>query len=220
MSDDLQFEKAEYKTPESQQCAICANPFVARYWVANGKPVCADCHQRIVGHFNVGTPGGRFMAALGLGTAAAALGAGLYYAVRAITGYDVGLVGIVVGLIVGAAVKRGARGRGGAGYQALAMGLTYLSIAAAYFPTVLSELNPASHPIAGSLITALAVIISLGAPIMLIFRAPISGLIAGFALYEAWKVNKRPKLDITGPHLLPPAPAPAPSPPSVPPSDG
>jgi hypothetical protein len=207
MSDELQFERAEYREPETRLCAICSGLLVERYWVVNGKPLCASCQGRVVGQFNVGTPGRRFLAALGFGTVGGAVGAGVYYAVRAITGYELGLVAIVVGLLVGLGVKRGARGRGGAGYQALAMGLTYLSIVATYVPIVLGEIEKAAGHSVGMFGTIFAVIFSLIAPIYLAFKAPLSAIITGIALYEAWKVNKRPALAITGPHALAPAPA-------------
>jgi len=42
------------------------------------------------------------------GAVAAALGAGIYFGISALTGYEFGLVAIVVGLMVGWAVRRGA----------------------------------------------------------------------------------------------------------------
>src|SRR2546422_11725279 len=53
------------------------------------------------------------------------LGAGLYFGIEATTGYELGLVAVVVGLMVGGAVRKGSNGRGGWRYQALAMFLTY-----------------------------------------------------------------------------------------------
>ena len=36
-------------------------------------------------------------------------------------------------------------------------------------------------------------------PILLSFKYPISGLIYGFALWEAWKINSRVQLSFNGP---------------------
>src|SRR2546422_2854982 len=56
------------------------------------------------------------------------LGAGLYFGIEAATGYELGLVAVVVGLMVGGAVRKGSNGRGGWRYQALAMFLTYCAV--------------------------------------------------------------------------------------------
>src|SRR2546422_5507986 len=58
------------------------------------------------------------------------LGAGLYFGIEATTGYELGLVAVVVGLMVGGAVRKGSNGRGGWRYQALAMFLTYCAVVA------------------------------------------------------------------------------------------
>jgi hypothetical protein len=71
-------------------------------------------------------------AAFGLG--AAVIGAILYYAVIAITGLEIGLVAIVIGFMVGSAVRRGTRGVGGRRHQVLAVGLTYFAVGLAYAP--------------------------------------------------------------------------------------
>jgi hypothetical protein len=43
------------------------------------------------------------------------------------------------------------------------------------------------------------------APILAGFENIIGMLIIGFALYEAWKINKRVKVEITGPFQVRPA---------------
>jgi hypothetical protein len=71
----------------------------------------------------------------------------MYFGVLAATGREVILVVLVVGFMVGKAVRIGARGRGGRRYQWLAVGLTYLAIATTYVPFVLkgfSRSSPAS----------------------------------------------------------------------------
>ena len=50
---------------------------------------------------------------------------------------QLGLVAIAVGLLVGWAVRKGSGGRGGWKFQALAMALTYVSIAASWLPIML-----------------------------------------------------------------------------------
>jgi hypothetical protein len=74
---------------------------------------------------------------MALGVPAAAAGAGIYYGIVALTGYEFGLVAIVIGLLVGGAVRIGAGGRGGWLYQAMAVTLTYVAIVSTYIPYII-----------------------------------------------------------------------------------
>src|SRR6266566_11816 len=58
----------------------------------------------------------------------AVVGAAVYFGIAALTGYEFGLVAIVVGLLVGGAVRKGSNGRGGRRYQLLAVFLTYTAV--------------------------------------------------------------------------------------------
>jgi hypothetical protein len=71
-----------------------------------------------------------------LGLLAGLAGAALWYAVRKISGYELGIIAIAVGLMVGLAVRKGSKGRGGWFYQALAIALTYSSVCAQYVPDI------------------------------------------------------------------------------------
>lgn len=135
--DDIRFDRADFGAePASQRCASCAEPLAESYFEINGAAVCPPCRARVEGPGTQGSAIGRLMRALLAGTGAAAVGAGIYYGVRALTGYEFGLVAIVVGLMVGAGVRWGSRGRGGWGYQALAMALTYVSMVSTYVPAI------------------------------------------------------------------------------------
>jgi hypothetical protein len=115
---------------------VCKQPLSGTYFEVNGKTVCPGCRDRLNAELNKYSPAVRFARALGLGAGAAVIGAGIYYGISAATGYEFGLVAIVVGLLVGKAVRKGSGGRGGWRYQALAMALTYCSIVATYTPYV------------------------------------------------------------------------------------
>jgi hypothetical protein len=124
---DLQFDHAEpaaagIAAPTS--CTVCKQPLVGSYYTVNGRAVCASCREKVAVH----AASGSFVTALMLGLGAAALGAGIYFGIEALTGYEFGLVAVVVGLLVGNAVRKGSRGFGGWRYQALAIGLTYISV--------------------------------------------------------------------------------------------
>jgi hypothetical protein len=64
--------------------------------------------------------------------------AALYYAVIAITDFEIGIVAIAIGYMVGYAIRRATHARGGRRFQVLAMALTYAAVALAYAPLVLS----------------------------------------------------------------------------------
>ena len=82
--------------------------------------------------------------AFGLG--AGIVGAAIYYAVIAITHLEIGIVAILIGYMVGRAVRKGARGRGGLRFQILAVALTYLSVALADTPLVIQEMRASRSP--------------------------------------------------------------------------
>ena len=123
----------------SPRCARCGSP-LASYFEVAGSPFCEPCKDLTVqaheaSHLPTLLRGG------GLGLVAACIGAGVYYAIAELTGYEFGLMSIVLGLMVGFAVRRGARGRGGWRYQALAMFLCYAAICATYVPRVISAVR-------------------------------------------------------------------------------
>jgi hypothetical protein len=216
---DLQFDKAEYPSAAPAACAFCHKAISDEYFTINGRTSCRACHTRLSAFWNEGTPASRFFTAAGLGLLGALAGAGIYYAVRAITGYELGLVAIVVGLLVGKGVRRGARGRGGAGYQTLAIALTYLSIAMNYIPEVVQALQNGKevHGLLAVIVGVMSVGLILISPILVGVHSPIGLLITGIALYEAWKINKRVTFEVSGPHAVA-APAPPPSAEPPPPS--
>lgn len=135
-STSLQFDTAEPVAPAAAdvRCAACGDA-LASYFEVNGAVACGRCKDTAV-TARGGSHAGSLLRATGLGLVAAALGAAVYYAVAALTGYEIGLISIAVGLLVGFAVRKGSRGRGGWRYQALAMFLTYAAIASTYVPRV------------------------------------------------------------------------------------
>jgi len=77
--------------------------------------------------------------ALGFGLLAAILGANIWCAITGVTGYQFGLVAILIGRLVGWAVRRGSQGRGGRFYQVTAVVLTYGAIVSTYIPLMLQS---------------------------------------------------------------------------------
>ena len=116
----LQFDTAIPSVPadagshqQGVTCVACQQPILDRYYDVNAQSVCASCRNEIALHTE--TPRGwGVLARAGLfGAIAAILGAVLYYAVIAITEFEIGIVAIAIGYMVGYGVRMGTRGRGG-----------------------------------------------------------------------------------------------------------
>jgi hypothetical protein len=141
--------------------------------------------------------------ALLLGLGAAILGAAVFFLVRWITGYELGLISIFVGIGIGVAVRTGANGSSHRGFRILAVALAYLSIALTYVPTLFRVVGSA----AGALFVALTV------PVQLLVSGEIMAvIIVGIALWEAWRFSAPQVVAVQAPPPGPPAP-PAPPPP-------
>ena len=137
----LQFDTAEPPAGSggammALACSACGTEIPTSYFEVNGSIVCSSCRTRVLTQFTGGSGSRRFVRAVGLGLLAAAAGSALYYAILRLTGYEIGLVAIVVGFIVGSAVRRGSQGRGGRSYQMLAVSLTYFAIVSTYIPYI------------------------------------------------------------------------------------
>lgn len=272
--EPLQFDVAEsgesnaaaprLTAPTCTACSLC---ITETYFEVNRAILCPACRAALDN-----PPGSRLRraaAAVALGALAALGGSLLYFAVAAITGREFGLVAIVVGFMVGKAVHRGSRGRGGWAYQTLAVSLTYLAIVSTYVPLVANEFQkmgtrdslaanpaaanrapaprvaapnersvrdsavvrqqvdtnfvigqagapestaeelargraPAAHLGFGTIVLGLGALILFAAiiPIAAGFSNLIGLLIIGIAVFEAWKLNRRVVLQITGPYRV------------------
>jgi hypothetical protein len=142
--DALQFDKAEVAFSGLRVCASCSGRFDREYFEAGGKFVCPACAS----NFADDRAGHLLRAAL-FGAGAALVGTLVWFLVIKLSGSEFGLIAIAVGLFVGFAVRYGARGRGGARYQALAMALTYVSITASYVPLVIEGMGRSEGADAG-----------------------------------------------------------------------
>lgn len=140
---DLQFDKAVYKDNASgpSVCAACKSPLAGSYYQVNQSVTCPSCKTRLEKQFTSGSPAGRVIKALAFGIPAAILGAGLYYLIMDLTGYELGLVAIVIGWMVGAAVRKGSNYSGGLPYQIIAVVLTYMAICSTYIPSIIKGME-------------------------------------------------------------------------------
>ena len=241
MPDNLQFDHAEPSSGAqtgSIACSVCSSPLPDTYFVANGQIVCERCRRGVEAEWNRGGAAGRMGKAVVLGVLAMIGCSLVWYLVLELTDSQWGILAVVVGLVVGGAVRKGSNGRGGWRYQALAIFLTYTAIVSSYVPYIIKAAreqavqtaSPDSTATTGlskdstiflkdSVATAatstadlgplgkgIAIVLLIGFLYALPFIAGIENiigiLIIGFALYEAWKLNLRAELSVTGPHRV------------------
>ena len=201
--DNLQFDKAEPQpgaAPVGGTCARCQAPITAPYYQALGRAFCASCkaalEAQLVSPFKAAT----FVKALLFGAVGALGGALVYFGVVAATGYEIGLIAILVGFMVGYMVRRGTGNRGGRSYQVMALLLTYLAIGSTYASLALRHIT----------LDRLIPLLFVGPVIAIVGNLPgslISGLIIGFALRQAWIMNTPLAIDFKGPFRVGSAPA-------------
>jgi hypothetical protein len=80
------------------------------------------------------------------GLGAALAGCALYATVAIVTGLEIGLIAIVVGFMVGKAIRRGSNGLGGRPRQVMAVVLTYFAITTSYIPVFIHQTMKAPRP--------------------------------------------------------------------------
>jgi hypothetical protein len=213
--DDLQFERADFGTaPAGMACTGCHQPIAGDYYDVNGKPFCGACTSAIRQAHGDGAGTAAFPRALGAGFGAGAVGSALYYIVEKVSGYQLAIIAIAVGFLVGRAVRWGTGGRGGMVYQILAVALTYTAIAFSWLPFVL-ENNQDAFTV-GDLVPLITFL--MGLPIRIGLESPFTLVVIGIGLWEAWKFTAPVPLAISGPFTtVPPAPAALPPVPVVPP---
>jgi hypothetical protein len=240
--DELQFDtvvpdaSSAGATGSGVVCAGCHASVLTEYYDVNGHACCGSCRQSIASA--TATPRGiaPLVVAGGFGLVAGIAGAIVYYAVMAFAHLEIGIIAILIGYMVGYAVRRGARGRGGRRFQILAVALTYTSIALAYAPMAVSQIatrgvkpNTAATatetpdggrgdvavarraPNVGVTLLVLAGFVVV-LPILVIVGSFPSGLISAVIIFigmrQAWKMTGAPVLRILGPYRVGAGPVP------------
>jgi len=142
----LQFDRAEAapgETPRELACGVCSLPLHGHYYEINHVPTCERCRYDVEKQLEARGGAAGFLRAALFGLGAGVVGALVYYGILAATGYEVGIISIFVGWLVGTAVHKGSRGKGGWAYQTLAIALTYLAIVSTYIPLIWQGLREA-----------------------------------------------------------------------------
>jgi hypothetical protein len=140
--DPLQFDTAG-APGEAMTCANCGRTITNTYYDLDGSHICPVCRGKLLAK-KPATGGSAFLHAFVYGAAACFGGAVIYFAVAAIFNLELALVAILIGYMVGAAVRKGASGSGGRKYQLMAGALVYLSVGLAYTAFVIKLANDAA----------------------------------------------------------------------------
>ena len=211
--NDLQFDQVQLPAGASA-CTACQRPLIGSYYQAGGRVFCEGCAQAIENTLH-GTDGqtGRVLKATVWGIGGGIAGGAVYAAVLALTHINLALITILIGWLVGKAVRKGAGGRGGIGYQILAVAITYLSIG--FFAALAEVLGPDSETkgfLASTLVCIFGAVVG---PVLMGTHSIFGAIVTAIGLYEAWRLCGTLKIEITGPHVL--APVASVPPPHVPP---
>ena len=231
-----QFERMEPREETAEStCSACRRSIPDTYFEAAGRIFCEPCRDTVMASLRGGSGASRLLKALLFGIGAAAVSAVVWYGIVKLTGYELGIIAVAVGFAVGGAVRAGAEQRGGWAYQTIAVVLTYLAIATSYVPMVMETFraqaaqdasqaavagseagaappSEAPRPVPEAVWLFAAIVASLALPVFQVMDGQIIGLlIVGFALYEAWKINKRQTIAFSGPFRLQRTAAPSPA---------
>jgi hypothetical protein len=182
---------------------------------------CAACRQRLEASLEKMRTSGSMWRAFLYGFGAAVVGSVLYYAVSAITGFQFGLIAVVIGFGVGKAVRKGSGSLGGRRYQILAVLLTYFSIASTNVPPIVKYMTeqarkhtaastppapkpPISLPKPLQFVAGIVLLfgLALALPILNITHDFLGIIIIGIGLWEAWKFTRRVKVEFKGPFTV------------------
>lgn len=203
----LQFDRAEFVTPAAAalSCEVCKTPLQGEYYQVNGKSICPACRTKIDAAFGGGSSFARFGKAAIAGLAGGLVGFLAYWAVRALFGIQLSLIAILVGWLVGSGVRWGAHARGGLIYQIMAALITYVAICSSYIPDLLSQSTDPSLPLIAKGI--IAFFIALAVPFLRGVQGIMGWIIIAIGLYQAWIMNRKAVVQITGPYFTSKPPA-------------
>jgi hypothetical protein len=219
-AETLQFRRAEHTASEvgGQRCAACAKPLDTTYFQVHDRVVCPECASSIESRQKA-PPAHSLLRAFIYGLGAAIAGCALYATVAIVTGLEIALIAILIGYMVGKAIRHASGGLGGRPQQILAVVLTYFSISTSYIPVAIyqyakSPQNTAvtrsanaeqsegrSEPSSAGAALLGMLAFGLAAPFLSISGVGglISLLIIFFGLQRAWRVTGRPEILVHGP---------------------
>jgi hypothetical protein len=218
--EQMQFRRAEPlpRQDSTRRCQACNAAIDAAYYQVQGRDICPACAQR----FQPGRqalPAHTLAKAALYGAGAALAGCAIYATVAIVTGLELALVAILIGIIVGKSIRHASHGLGGRPQQILAVALTYFAITASYLPVAIyharkegkrpQQIEAAGVPARRPAANAVAAIVSLAAilavaPFLELGQNFVGGLLSiaiiFFGLRQAWRLTGRSAVIITGPY--------------------
>ena len=225
--DDLQFQKAEFVSPVQElHCIFCKGGIADTYYQVAGAVACPACAEQRRLFQQSPERQGTFLKATLYGVGAAVAGSALY-ALVSLTGFQFSIVAILVGVMVGKAIRHVTGARSSRRYQLLAVFLTYGAITTSYLPSIIAASAkqrtkvqaadnaapqpppPAQrtfHPVRFVRALALLAAFTLVIPFVVLFDSPASGLlnlfIIGIGLLQAWRLTRPVIAPILGPYSM------------------
>ena len=199
MNNELQFDQVQRTA--AAVCSACQCPLPGSYFQANGHILCEKCAANLRTAFQSADGGfPRLAKAVAFGVGGGLAGSVVYTAVLAIAHINAALVTILIGWLVGKGVCKGCGGRGGTGYQILAVALTWMAIG---FSATLADVltSDIAH---GSIFAGVAICVIgtfVGAALMAM-TGVLGAVITFFGLMRAWQMNRAVQVEVTGPHAL------------------
>jgi hypothetical protein len=216
--DALQFRRAQpIASPASQTCASCKQLIAGQYYQVQNHVICPPCAAKI----RAGQQSQQPVSLLRpiLYGAGAALAGCLLYAIVLAMGVQIGIVALLVGWMVGKAIRHASYGIGGRPQQILAIALTYFAISASFFPAALiirtkhtiEAKNPSPQPVStpeaivspSKMIGGL-LLFAVISPFLELKYSPAGGLISLFILFiglqRAWALTARHEIIVSGPY--------------------
>jgi hypothetical protein len=217
LPQDLQFQHAEPIAPADSapkigpECVVCHRATGENYFHAQGQIVCPSCADQIR-NIQQKPPASALLKAALYGGAAAFGGFLIYVLVAVLFNLEIGIIAILVGWMVGKAIRHASHGLGGRPQQILAVALTYFAISTSYIPVMVYHYTKspkgqqslqaerqkqnqpddqrgsvtadgsARRPAMGALLFAILTLAAIG-PFLVLKASFVSGLISLFILF-------------------------------------
>lgn len=200
--EDLQFEKADFSNPAGVgPCAICGARILGTYWQLNGRVVCPNCGGN-VSKALADPPKPMLLRGALYALGAAVLCAIGYALILVVTSYELAIVSIAVGWLIGTAARKGAEGKGSRPLQIIAVSATYFAICASVFVQSLWVLYQSDRVLSDLKGFGVVLLFAMGKPFYELGEGlgGILGIaILVFGLLQAWKQTGNAQVTLTGP---------------------
>jgi hypothetical protein len=216
--DELQFRRAQpILNPEPNSpkaCAACKELISGEYFQVQHHVICPACAAKIEAGRQSAKPVPMLRPVLyGVGAAVAGC---LLYAIPLALGFQIGIVALAVGYMVGKAIREGSYGVGGRRQQILAVALTYFAISTSFLPaTFFASMRHSSKSVASAAqnpkpdlkvgeAAAQILILAAVSPFLELRVSPAGGLISLFILFiglqRAWALTAKHEIVLSGPY--------------------